>query len=96
MERGVHAALMRIFLFLDTRSLRNAACVSKSWRSYIRRFLWQSVAGRKALRKKLDANWRYGLPDDATIECAANVFDMQSDDKSFIFGLENGSIEVCA
>jgi hypothetical protein len=35
MERGVHAAALRIFLILDTRSLRNAACVCKSWRRYV-------------------------------------------------------------
>ena len=53
-----------------------------------------SVAGRKMLRRKLDNNWRYGMPDDESIECAAKVFDIQSDAKSFIFGLENGTIEV--
>ena len=53
-----------------------------------------SVAGRKMLRRKLDDNWRYGMPDDESIECAAKVFDIQSDAKSFVFGLENGTIEV--
>ena len=53
-----------------------------------------SVAGRKMLRQKLDDNWRYGTPDDESIECAAKVFDMQSDARSFIFGLENGTIEA--
>ena len=53
-----------------------------------------SVAGRKMLRRKLDNNWRYGMPDDESIECAAKVFDIQSDAKSYIFGLENGTIEV--
>jgi hypothetical protein len=52
------------------------------------------VAGRKMLRRKLDDNWRYGMPDDSTLECAANVFDMVTDEKSFVFGLENGTIEV--
>ena len=35
MERGVHAAVFRVFMSLDTRSLRNAACVCRSWRRYI-------------------------------------------------------------
>ena len=34
MERGVHAAVFRVFMSLDTRSLRNAACVCRSWRRY--------------------------------------------------------------
>ena len=61
---------------------------------YIRQYIWMSVAGRKMLRRKLDDNWRYGMPDDESIECAAKVFDIQSDAKSFVFGLENGTIEV--
>ena len=36
MERGVHAAVFRVFMALDTRSLRNAACVCRSWRRYER------------------------------------------------------------
>ena len=35
MERGVHAAVFRVFMSLDTRSLRNAACVCRSWRRYM-------------------------------------------------------------
>ena len=46
------------------------------------------------LRRKLDDNWRYGAPDDEAVECAAKVFDVQSDARSFVFGLENGTIEV--
>ena len=54
-----------------------------------------SVAGRRMLRRKLDDNWRYGAPEvDEAVECAAKVFDVQSDAKSFVFGLENGTIEV--
>ena len=34
MERGIHAAVFRVFMSLDTRSLRNAACVCRSWRRY--------------------------------------------------------------
>ena len=36
-----------------------------------------SVAGRRMMRRKLDDNWRYGMPDDEAIECAAKVFDIQ-------------------
>ena len=61
---------------------------------YIRQYIWMSVAGRRMLRRKLDDNWRYGAPDDEAVECAAKVFDVQSDARSFVFGLENGTIEV--
>ena len=50
MERGVHAAVFRVFMALDTRSLRNAACVCRSWRRYERTKEYNTVDKYECMR----------------------------------------------
>ena len=49
--------LLKIFLFLDPKSLKNSKLACSQWRKFIDRRIWASPTAMKVLHRRLISNW---------------------------------------
>eukprot|EP00092_Neocalanus_flemingeri_P108894 GFUD01139879.1.p1 GENE.GFUD01139879.1~~GFUD01139879.1.p1 ORF type:complete len:172 (-),score=43.30 GFUD01139879.1:129-644(-) len=87
--------LQGMFLYLDPASLKNCQCVSKEWKSYIERRLWNSRVARKKLKTRLNLLWKNGsFIIEQFAESKGTVYCIACDDKSVYCGTVDGFTDV--
>ena len=55
---GLEEIIQKIFLFLDSKSLKNAKQTCATWREFIDRRLWNSKSAREKLYSELVFKWK--------------------------------------
>jgi len=61
-ELDLDEILQKIFLSLDSMSLKNCKCVSNEWFNFIQRRLWNSKPARNQLHNRLINQWKFSEP----------------------------------
>lgn len=107
--RDLDQPLQRIFLALDSVSLKTSRQVCKDWGIFIKRRIWGSNPGSfpyRTLRSKLEHHWRHATPDVRTVSLletggddpyppfSSHVHCVSCDDYVVICGMKNAEARV--
>ena len=96
LEHDLDEAILKVFFYLDPDSLKQSRCVNWAWNNFIMYRLWNSKAGRKELKKRLESRWRHRskVPIVHLAETGHTVISMVCDEHAVYCGLSNGSVKV--
>jgi len=87
--RELEEILLKIFLYLDPRSLKNSRLTCSQWNEFLLRRIWNSSRSRSHLRQRLFRNWKSEEPSRPVYRKVERVHYIVCSEELIILSLED-------